>query len=138
MSYLLDTNVVSEWAKPQPNPAVIVWLDGVDEDCVFLSVITLTELRYGLECLPAGKKKSRLQHWVEHDLAVRFEGRVLNVDPPVARACGELLARQKALGRPLGVMDAYLAATAGIHGLTLVTRNDSDFTGVIQCLNPWR
>lgn len=138
MSFLLDTNVVSEWVKPQPNPAVIAWLDEVDEDRVFLSVITLTELRYGIERLPAGKRRKRLQDWLEHELTLRFEDRILDINQPVANACGEILARREAAGRPLGAMDAYLAATAEVHRLTLVTRNDSDFTGVVRCLNPWR
>ncbi len=137
MSFLLDTNVVSEWAKPQPHPAVIVWLDEVDEDRVFLSVITLTELRYGIERLPAGKRRRRLEDWLEHELTLRFEERILPVDLQVANVCGELLARRETEGRPLGAMDAYLAATAQAHRLTLVTRNDSDFDGAVECLNPW-
>jgi hypothetical protein len=138
MSFLLDTNVVSEWVRPQPNSAVITWLDEVDEDRVFLSVITLTELRYGVERLAAGKRRKRLQDWLEHELPLRFEGRVLDVDLRVAHACGELLSRREAAGRPLGAMDAFLAATAGVYRLTLATRNDSDFAGIVQCLNPWR
>ena len=137
MSFLLDTNVVSEWAKPRPNSAVIAWLDEVDEDRVFLSVITLTELRYGIERLAAGKRRKRLDDWLEHELTVRFEERILVVNQRVANACGEFLARRESGGRPLGAMDAYLAATAHVHRLTLVTRNDSDFEGTVGCLNPW-
>jgi predicted nucleic acid-binding protein len=138
MSFLLDTNVVSEWVKPQPNAAVIAWLDEVDEDRVFLSVITLTELRYGIERLASGKRRKRLEDWLEQELPLRFEGRILDIDEKVANACGELLAEREAAGRPFGAMDAYLAATAQVHRLTLVTRNDSDFEGTVRSiLNPW-
>ncbi len=137
MSFLLDTNVVSEWVKPQPNPAVIAWLDEVDEDRVFLSVITLTELRYGIERLAPGKRRKRLEDWLEQELPLRFEGRILGIDQTVTNACGELLAEREAAGRPFGAMDAYLAATAQVHRLTLVTRNNSDFKGSVGCLNPW-
>ena len=137
MSFLLDTNVVSEWVKPQPNAAVIAWLDEVDEDRVFLSVVTLTELSYGIKRLAAGKRRKRLEDWLEHELTLRFEGRILDIDQTVANACGELLAEREAAGRPFGAMDAYLAATAQVHRLILVTRNDSDFEGTVRYLNPW-
>ncbi len=137
MTFLLDTNVVSEWVKPQPNAAVIAWLDEVDEDRVFLSVITLTELRYGVECLPAGKRRKRLEDWLQYELPLRFEGRILDIDAKIADVCGTVVARREAAGRPIAAMDAYLAATAEVHRLTLVTRNDADFEGIARCLNPW-
>lgn len=137
MTFLLDTNVVSEWVKPQPNQAVIAWLDAVDEDRVFLSVMTLMELRHGIERLQPGKRRKRLQDWLEQELPLRFESRILDIDRAIAHECGALLAQQEAAGRPLGVVDAYLAATARAHGLTLVTRNDSDFKAAVPCLNPW-
>jgi toxin FitB len=137
MSFLLDTNAVSEWIKPQPNPGLIAWMEATDEDRVFLSVITLVELRYGVERLPASKKRKRLEDWLENELALRFEERILGVDCGIALACGRMIARREALGRPLEGMDALLAATAEVHRLTVITRNDSDFEGVAQCVNPW-
>lgn len=138
MSFLLDTNVVSEWVKPHPDPGVVAWLAEVDEDRVFLSVVTLTELRYGIERLPAGRRRKRLQEWLEEDLPLRFEGRILAIDGLVADACGKLVARSESLGHRMEVLDAYLAATAELHRLTLVTRNTSDFQPTIQnLLNPW-
>ena len=137
MSFLLDTNVVSEWMKPQPNSALIAWLAEVDEDRVFLSAITLTELRYGIERMVAGKRRRRLEDWLVHDLPLRFEGRILGIEENVAHQCGQLLARRKAAGHPLGAMDAFLAATAAVYSLTLVTRNDSDFQNTVPCINPW-
>lgn len=138
MSFLLDTNVVSEWVKPHPNPGVVAWLAEVDEDRVFLSVVTLTELRYGIERLPPGQRRKRLQEWLEEDLPLRFEGRILAIDGAVADACGKLVARSESLGRRMEVLDAYVAATAEVHRLTVVTRNTSDFQAAVQdLLNPW-
>lgn len=138
MNFLLDTNAVSEWTKPQPNPGLVSWLNAVDEDRVFLSVVTLTELRYGIERMTAGKKRQRLEEWLASDLAGRFEGRVLSIDSSVADACSRLIARAERLGKPMQAMDAYLAASAEVHDLTLVTRNDSHFAAVTpSVLNPW-
>jgi len=138
MSFLLDTNVVSEWMKPRPNPGVVAWLADVDEDRVFLSVITLTELRYGIERMPPGHRRKRLDGWLEQELPLRFEDRILAIDAAVADACGKLVARSETLGRRLEAMDAFLAATAEVHRLTLVTRNTSDFQAMVKgVLNPW-
>ena len=138
MSFLLDTNVVSEWMKPHPNPGVVTWLADVDEDRVFLSVITLTELRYGIERMAPGNGRKRLGEWLEEELPLRFEGRILAIDGAVADACGKVVARSEALGRRMEAMDAFLAATAEVHRLTLVTRNASDFQPTFKgVLNPW-
>jgi len=138
MSFLLDTNAVSEWTKARPNPGFIAWMEEVDEDRVFLSVVTLTELRYGIERMPAGKRRKQLQDWLENDLPQRFENRILSIDSAIADACGALVARRESRGRPMEAMDAFLAATAEIHGLTLVTRNDSHFRDTVPSpLNPW-
>jgi predicted nucleic acid-binding protein len=137
VSFLLDTNVVSEWTKPCPNPGVVGWLETVDEDRVYLSVVTLVELRYGIERLAVGKKRKRLEEWLDQELPLRFEERILNIDRRVADACGKLVARREAEGRPIAAMDALLAATAGVHRLTLVTRNESDFQGAASCFSPW-
>jgi predicted nucleic acid-binding protein len=137
VSFLLDTNVVTEWLKPNPNPGLMQWTDSADEDHVFLSVISLAELRYGIERMAGGKRQRRLEDWLRHELPIRFEGRILPVDPPVADACGRIVRRSELLGRSIEAMDAFLAATAEIHRLTLVTRNVSDFVVLKQVLNPW-
>src|SRR5205809_4926735 len=126
MSHLLDTNVVSEGMKPQPNAGVIAWMSTVDEDRVYISVVTLTELRYGIERRPAGNRRKRLEDWLQHELPRRFDGRILPIDETIADASGRIVARREAAGRPIDAMDALLAATAEVHHLTLVTRNQSD------------
>ncbi|HET9280912.1 MAG TPA: type II toxin-antitoxin system VapC family toxin [Candidatus Angelobacter sp.] len=137
MSLLLDTNVVSEAMKPQPNPGVAAWMNTVDEDCVYLSVVSLTELRYGIERLASGSRRKRLEEWLL-ELALRFDGRILAVDAAIADTAGRMVARSEATGRPMEAMDAFMAATAEVHRLTLVTRNQSDFKAVLKnTLNPW-
>ncbi|SPF32265.1 Ribonuclease VapC [Candidatus Sulfotelmatobacter kueseliae] len=137
MNFLLDTNAVSEWIKPRPNPGLIGWMESTDEDRVFISVITLAELRYGVERLAAGARRRRLEEWLGHELPLRFESRILPVDTNVAEAWGKTVSRSDAAGRPMGAMDAFLAATAETHHLTLVTRNVSDFPVLKEVLNPW-
>ncbi len=172
MSFLLDTNAVSEWTKPKPNANLIAWLASVDEDQTFLSVITIAEIKFGIERLKPGQRRSSLESWLRGDLGERFEGRILPVDAAVAEAWGKLTADRGALdqpafnrnrlkaeklidfkvqqlpassrtraavGRPLPIMDGFIAATAIVFGLTLVTRNTADFenTGA-PLLNPWR
>jgi toxin FitB len=138
MSFLLDTNVVSEWTKPRPNSGVIEWLDQVDEDEVFLSVVTFAELRHGIERLPASARRKRLDEWLRSELPTRFEGRIAPVDGPIADEWGRLVARRETAGRPIQAMDALIAATAQVHDLTLVTRNVSDFKATLKSLlNPW-
>lgn len=139
MSFLLDTNVVSEWVKPRPDPSVAGWLAQVDEDAVFLSVVTFAELRHGVERLPASKRRKQLDEWLRADLPLRFEQRILPVDGAVADEWGRLVARREALGRPIHAMDALIAATAEVHALTLVTRNASDFEASVKSVVcPWR
>lgn len=138
MTFLLDTTVVSEWVKQRPDPGVIDWLAEVDEDRVFLSVVTLAELRHGIERLADGKRRKRLDAWLRDELVLRFEGRVLSVDETVADCWGEMVERREAIGRPIGVMDAFIAATANVHSLKLVTRNEKDFKSAVkEVVNPW-
>jgi predicted nucleic acid-binding protein len=137
MNFLLDTNAVSEWVKPRPNPGLIAWMESADEDRIFISVVSLAELHYGVERMAAGRRRSRLEHWLLHELPLRFESRILPVDANVAEAWGRTVSRSEAAGHPIGVMDAFLAATAETHQLTLVTRNVSDFPLLKAVLTPW-
>jgi predicted nucleic acid-binding protein len=137
MNVVLGTNAVSELVKSRPNPGLIGWMESTDEDRVFISVLTLAELRYGVERMAAGNRRSRLEEWLRDELPLRFEGGVLPVDVDVAEARGTTVSRSEAAGRPIGAMDAFLAATGEIRRLTLVTRNVSDFPLRKTVLNPW-
>ncbi|MGA2429984.1 MAG: type II toxin-antitoxin system VapC family toxin [Candidatus Acidiferrum sp.] len=138
MRFLLDTNVVSELAKPQPNMSVVRWLHDADEDDLFISVITLAELRIGVHRLAASARRERLEAWVREQLAERFESRILVVDEEIAEMWGQLMATSEARGRRMNVMDCFLAATAVVHQVTLVTRNVDDFSGFGGALlDPW-
>jgi predicted nucleic acid-binding protein len=137
VNFLLDTNAVSEWVKPRPNAGVIRWMEAADEDRIFLSVVSLAELRHGVERLATGARKNRLETWLRQELPLRFEGRILFVDDQIADAWGRAIARSEAMGRPMGAMDAFLSATAEHHRMTLVARNVSDFPLLRAVLNPW-
>jgi toxin FitB len=127
-----------ELIRPQPEPNVVRWVDRADEELLFLSVITLGEMRKGVMRLDSGKRRRRLEAWLEQDLPLRFEGRVLVVGREVADRWGTLSAVAAARGTSLPVIDGLLAATALQHNLTFVTRNTADVeaTGV-RVLNPW-
>lgn len=138
MSYLLDTNVVSEWTTPRPDSNVVRWLRAVDEDAVFLSVITLAEIRHGVERLSAGKRRRRLDEWLTAELPARFFGRILDIDSPTADVWGRLMATAEQAGRRVSAMDGFIAATALVHSLTLVTRNVRDFDPLaVEIVDPW-
>lgn len=137
MSFLLDTNAVSEWVKLRPDPGLIHWMEETDEDRIFLSAITIAELSYGIERLPASKRRNRLDLWLRAELIPRFESRILPIDLQVAEAWGAVVSRSEAAGRPMSSMDGFLAATAQVHRLTLVTRNVSDFAVLDAVISPW-
>ena len=138
MNFLLDTNLVSEWTKPRPNPGVVRWLADADEDRVFISVVTIAELRHGVERLAIGRRRKRLNEWIEGELLFRFDERILPIDAATADAWGRIVAHREGLGRPIGTMDAFIAATAQVHKLTLATRNQTDFeASVAAVVNPW-
>jgi len=130
--------VVSEWVKPRPDPGLVQWLHEADEDRLFLSVVTLGELRAGVERLASGRRRSSLERWLEQDLPIRFEGRLLPIDLEVADVWGRVMTGARRTGRPMGAMDAFIAATARRHELALVTRNAVDFAGAgVETLTPW-
>jgi predicted nucleic acid-binding protein len=138
LSFLLDTNVISEWVKPQPHAGVIRWLADADEDRVFISVITIAEVRGGLERMPKGRRRDRIAAWLSEDLAVRFEGRVVPVDAAIAQEWGVAVGLARDHGLNIGIMDAFLAATARSRGMTLVTRTPRDFRGLgVEVFDPW-
>lgn len=138
MKYLLDTNVISETIRPVPDPRVMRFLNDADEDSVFLSVVTLAELRFGIERLAAGTKRERLRVWLEQEVPSRFEQRILRIDEGIAAEWGKVMARGERAGRPMNEMDGWIAALCAVHELALVTRNVADFSGFEgDVVNPW-
>lgn len=135
MSYLLDTNVISELARARPEPSVSTWFGEATDEALYLSVLSLGELRRGVERLPAGQRREKLRRWLEQDLREWFGSRLLPVDAPVADTWGTLLASTR---RTLPAIDGLIAATALHHGLRLVTRNVADFeVAGLDVINPW-
>lgn len=138
MSWLLDTCVICEPTRTKPSPRVLGWLRAQPEESLYLSVLTLGEIRRGCVRLPAGPKRKALARWLEHDLAERFAGRILGIDASIADWWGRLQAGADVKGLPLPALGSLLAATALAHGLRVVTRNTSDFTATgAEMLNPW-
>jgi len=136
--FLLDTNCISELVRSRPEPLVLRWMDATDESLLFLSVLTLGEIRKGVAGLPQGKRRTQLDTWLEVELRGRFAGRVLSIDAAIADRWGSLACEAKRKGRALSAIDGLLAATALHHNLTIVTRNVSDFSNTpAATLNPW-
>ncbi len=135
MSYLLDTNVVSELARPKPAPSVVDWFRSVPDELLHFSVLSRGELRSGVERLPDGIRKEQLRLWLEHDVSVWFGQRLLPVSAAVADCWGRLMAESR---RPLPALDSLLAATALHCGLRMVTRNVAAFRfHGLDVINPW-
>jgi predicted nucleic acid-binding protein len=136
--FLLDTNCISELVRRQPEPRMVEWMRAANESLLYLSVLTLGEIRKGAAALPQGNRRAYLESWLESDLQVRFSGRILAIDNHVADRWGWLTAEAQLKGRPLSAVDGLLAATALHHNLTLVSRNVSDFANTpVPILNPW-
>ena len=136
MSYLLDTNVISETVRRQQDQRVITWLDQIPTEALFISVLTLGEIRKSIERHTDKKRREKLRLWLDHELTAWFEGRILPIDIPVADRWGRLLAE---VGSPVPAIDSLLAATALHFELRLVTRNakDFDYPG-LEVINPWQ
>jgi len=136
--FLLDTNVISELTRPEPDARVSLWLDTVDESLLFLSVLTLGEIRKGLSALGSAQRRARLEVWLVAELTTRFANRLLSIDAGIADRWGRLAGEAKRAGKPLPVIDGLLAATALHHDLKIVTRNTRDFAiHRVESLNPW-
>ena len=136
--FLLDTNCISELVRPKPEPRVMEWIDATDEAMLYLSVLTIGEIRKGLAGLSQGKRRTRLETWLEVELQARFAGRIVPVGSAIADRWGLIAAEAKRKGEALSVIDGLLAATAFHHNLTVVSRNVRDFSSTpVQVLNPW-
>jgi toxin FitB len=138
MNYLFDTNVISELIAKQPNQKVVDWIDRLDPNTVYLSVITIGEIRKGIEKLAPSQRRATLTDWLTHDLLVRFDGRIAAITTEVMLIWGELTGRMENAGHPIAAIDSLIAAIALAGNYRLVTRNAVDFqhTGV-TIINPW-
>lgn len=136
--FLLDTNVISELVRRQPNQAVTSWVATIDESLLYLSVLTLGEIRKGITLLADSRRRVQLEAWLDSDLALRFESRILPINQTVANRWGRICGSAAARKSPLPAIDGLLAATALEHNLTLVTRDirHAETSGA-SYFNPW-
>ncbi|HEX5308350.1 MAG TPA: type II toxin-antitoxin system VapC family toxin [Solirubrobacteraceae bacterium] len=136
---LLDTNVLSELVRPQPDRGVLDWLDVLDANEVATSAITVAELLYGVARLPEGRRKQQLRAAIGELIDKDMAGRVHSFDALAARHCADILDKRERMGRPMSAADAQIAAICRTLAATLATRNTSDFEDAgIELLNPWR
>lgn len=139
MKYLLDTNVISELIARQPNSQVLEWIDSLDSTSVYLSVITIGEIRKGIAKLSSSKRKDSLNHWLTNDLLIRFNDHILPLDIEVVLVWGKLAGELAAQGVNLPLADSLIGATALHHHCVLVTRNEVDFRHIeVAIVNPWK
>lgn len=138
MKFLLDTCIISELIKQKPSKKVIEWIRKEDEENFFISVLTLGEIRKGIEKLQESKRKEELYNWIENDLRERFWNRIINIDMQVAMIWGKIQGVSERVGRLMPAIDSLIAATGIAHNLTVVTRNTSDMNeSGVMLLNPW-
>jgi toxin FitB len=138
MSYLLDTNVVSELVKPAPEPRVWQWLNATPDNMLYLSVITIGEIQRGIDRLSLSPRKTRYEQWLREEIIELYTDRILGIDLQTMQQWGRLMARLETKGRVLPMLDSLLAATALVHDLRLVTRNERHFVDIgVMTVNPW-
>jgi len=138
LNYLFDTNLLSELTTKNPNVNVVAWVESIDQENIFLSVVAIGEFKKGIEKPPGSRRKKDLISWLENDLLIRFRERVIPLDLPVMLVWGTMVAELEKAGTPLPAIDSLLAASASQRGLTLVTRNTKDFEPAgIPLINPW-
>ena len=140
MNYLLDTCIISEYTRREPSLKVIHWVDDLDESNLFLSVITIGEIKKGIERLPAGSsRKQDLALWLNNGLLERFSGRIYPLTVEILLRWGTLYAGVEASGQTVSTLDSLIAAIALFHHAILVTRNEDHFRPTrVEIVNPWR
>ena len=138
MKYLLDTNIISELIATSPNQKVINYLLELNEENLYLSVITIGEIQAGIEKLAKSKKKEQLSHWLENDLLHRFKNKIVTIDTKIMLQWGVINSKLKSIGKPLPIIDSLIGATAQSKNFTLLTRNEKDFKNLdIEIINPF-
>jgi toxin FitB len=136
---ILDTNVISEPLKAGADPAVVAWIDAQVVETLYLSTISMTELRYGIAVLPDGKRKESLRASLNERILPLFESRILPFDIEAAEICADLRARMKALGLGIGTADSYIAAIAAAKGFAVATRDTQPFEAAgVTVIDPWK
>jgi hypothetical protein len=139
MNWLLDTCVVSELTKPEPDKTLVAWINSRSEDDLFLSVLTLGEIEAAIAKLPPSSRRTELEGWLRTDLANRFQGRLLAIDAGVAERWGAIFEAAEAEGTHFSLVDSLIAATSLHHGMTVATRNVEYLERCgARCVNPWQ
>lgn len=135
---VLDTNVISELWKVGPDSNVLAWIDAQIVETLYLSTITIAELRFGLATMPDGKRRTIYQDRLEREVLPVFTGRVLSFDMDTSQAYAQLMAQAKEAGKAIGKADGYIAATAAARGMIVATRDTSPFQAAgLKVINPW-
>jgi predicted nucleic acid-binding protein len=136
---LVDTNVISEPWRPAPDARVIAWIDSQAIETLYLSMVTVAELRFGIAAMPVGKRRTILQDRLEAEVLPLFASRILSFDLDAARAYADLMASARAAGKGIGTADGYIAATALAHGFAVATRDTGPFEAAgVKVLDPWQ
>ena len=139
MNWLLDTCVLSELTKPEPDPTLVSWINERSEDDLFLSVLTLGEIEAAIAKLPASARRAELENWLRIELSNRFQGRLLAIDAGVAERWGAIFEAAEAQGMHFSLLDSLIAATSLHHGMTVATRNVEYLEQCgARCVNPWQ
>lgn len=138
MTYLLDTCVISELVAKRPSPRVTQWIDSIDPESVYLSVVTIGEIRKGIEKIREPARRESLERWLHEDLLIRFRDHLSVLDTKVLLEWGALIGRLEIEGTPMPAMDSLIAATALSNDFVLATRNEKDFLNAgLKLFNPW-
>lgn len=138
MNFLLDTCVISELIKPKPSSKVIRWLRSCRDENLFLSVLTIGEIQKGISRLPESRKRNDLQEWLDTELILRFDKRILGIDYKIAQTWGKIQASAEIAGNKMPVIDSLIAAIGIVYNMTVVTRDTSGLEkSSVGLFNPW-
>ncbi len=139
MKYLLDTNIISELIKDNPNENVVSFIKSISEDAFVLSVVTVGEIKFGIENSKSEAKKEELKNWLYNHLLQRFENKIIDIDIETILVWAKTTHKLQTIGKPMPIMDSLIAATCLAKNLILVTRNEKDFNALeIELINPFQ